>query len=276
MNTLSQSEGGRRTSPRKKKLVVDDSEEREEKRKRGEDKKKKPPLFKTTLNSSDYDSDESEEVKIVKSKIELKGGTKNKNDVGVKISGTRGEAKREREGGGKGKSLGYENDVSPSSSEESTPPKASFVNRSRYDSKRKHSIKDLLEELNDKEKIIRSLELELAKSKMTTRMNKRKVREEFKWTGEETNFAETVNNFCRSFLFPRNKFLKEKWQDYLPKRMNSLYSLCMRHLKIPEGADERDIWERVIVPSISRKYMNMKCNLNNEIKGIYMSMTDID
>ena len=312
MNTLSQSEGGRRTSPRKKKLVVDDSEEREEKRKRGEDKKKKPPLFKTTLNSSDYDSDESEEVKIGKSKIKLKGGTKNKNDVGVKISGTRGEAKREREGGVKGKRLGYESDVSPSSSEESTPPKASFVNRSRYDSeestppkdsfvnrsrydskestppkasfvnrsrsnsKGKHLIKDLLEELNDKEKIIRSLELELAKSKMTTRMNKRKVREEFKWTGEETNFAETVNNFCRSFLFPRNKFLKEKWQDYLPKRMNSLYSLCMRHLKIPEGADERDIWERVIVPSISRKYMNMKCNLNNEIKGIYMSMTDID
>ena len=214
--------------------------------------------------------------------------------MGVKQSSTRGEAKREREGGGKGKRLGYESDVSPSSSEESTPPKASFVNRSRYDSKEstppkasfvnrsrsnskgKHSIKDLLEELNDKEKIIRSLELELAKSKMTTRMNKKKVREEFKWTGEETNFAETVNNFCRSFLFPRNKFLKEKWQDYLPKRMNSLYSLCMRHLKIPEGADERDIWERVIVPSISRKYMNMKCNLNNEIKTIYLSMTDID
>ena len=276
MNTLSQSEGGRRTSPRKKKSAVDDSEEWEEKRKRGEDKKKKPPLFKTTLNSSDYDSDESEEVKIGKSKIKLKGGTKNKNDVGVKISGTSGEAKREREGWEKGKRLGYESDVSPSSSEESTPPKASFVNRSRYDSEGKHSIKDLLEELNDKEKIIRSLELELAKSKMTTRMNKRKVREELKWTGEETNFAEMVNNFCRSFLFPRNKFLKEKWQDYLPKRMNSLYSLCMRHLKIPEGADERDIWERVIVPSIRRKYMNMKCNLNNEIKTIYLSMTDID
>ncbi len=90
----------------KKKLAVDDSEEREEKQKRGEDKKKKPPLFKTTLNSSDYDGNESEEVKIVKSKIKLKGGTKNKNDVGVKISGTRGEAKREREGGVKGKRLG--------------------------------------------------------------------------------------------------------------------------------------------------------------------------
>ncbi len=90
MNTSSQSEGGQRTSPRKKKSAVDNSEEWEEKRKRGEDKKKKPPLFKTTLNSSGYDSDESEEVKIVKSKIKLKGGTKNKNNVGVKQSGTRG------------------------------------------------------------------------------------------------------------------------------------------------------------------------------------------
>jgi hypothetical protein len=46
----------------------------------------------------------------------------------------------------------------------------------------------------------------------------------------------------------------------------------MRHLMIPEGADKRDIWERVIVPSIMRKYQNMKCNLNNDIKSIYMSM----
>jgi hypothetical protein len=60
-------------------------------------------LFKTTLNSSDYDSNESEEVKIVKSKIKLKGGTKNKNNVGVKQSGTRGEAKGRGKEGGKGK-----------------------------------------------------------------------------------------------------------------------------------------------------------------------------
>jgi hypothetical protein len=32
------------------------------------------------------------------------------------------------------------------------------------------------------------------------------------------------------------------------------YMLCMRHLMILEGADKRDIWERVIVPSIMRKY----------------------
>jgi hypothetical protein len=41
---------------------------------------------------------------------------------------------------------------------------------------------------------------------------------------------------------------------------------------IPEGADERDIWERVIVPLIMRKYQSMKCNINNDIKSIYMGM----
>ena len=58
----------------------------------------------------------------------------------------------------------------------------------------------------------------------------------------------------------------------MPDKKNSFYSLCMRHLRISEGADERDIWERVIVPLIMRKYQNMKCNLNNDINSIYMSM----
>jgi hypothetical protein len=95
-----------------------------------------------------------------------------------------------------------------------------------------------------------------------------------KWTGEETNFAETVNHFCRNFHLSRFKFLKDGWNEILPDKKNSLYLLCMRRLMIPEGADERDIWERVVVPSIGRKYkyQHMKCNLNKDIKSIYMSV----
>ncbi len=55
-----------------------------------------------------------------------------------------------------------------------------------------------------------------------------------------------VNHFCKNFLFPRYKFLMDGWQDVLPERPTSLS-------KIPEGADKRDIWERVIVPSIMMK-----------------------
>ena len=157
-----------------------------------------------------------------------------------------------------------------SSSDDSTP-RATIV-KSRSDSVGKHSIKELLKKIKEQDKKIRSLELELSKLNLTSRMNKRKVGEELKLTREETNFAETVNHFCRHFLFPQYKLLKDGWKKNLPNKKKSLYSLCMRYLMIPEGADKRDIWERVIVPSIMRKYQNMKCNLNNDIKSIYMSM----
>ncbi len=140
------------------------------------------------------------------------------------------------------------------------------------DSVGNHSVKELLKKIEEQDKKIRSLELELSKLNLTSRMNKRKVREDLKWIREETNFAETVNHFCCHFLFPQYKFLKDGWKEYLPNKKKSLYLLCMCHLMIPEGADKRDIWERVIVTLIMRKYQNMKCNLNNDIKSIYMSM----
>ncbi len=153
--------------------------------------------------------------------------------------------------GVKGKlTLDYDSD-DLSSSNDSTP-KVTII-KSRSDSVGKHSIKELLKKIEEKDSKIRSLELELSKLKVTSRMNKTKVQEELKWTGEETNFAEMVNHFCRNFLFSKFKFLKDRWKEILPDKKNSLYLLCVRHLMIPKETDERDIWERVIVPSIMRK-----------------------
>ncbi len=42
---------------------------------------------------------------------------------------------------------------------------------------------------------------------------------------------------------------------------------------IPKGADKEDVRKRVIVPPFMRKYQHMKCNLNNNIKSLYMSTT---
>jgi hypothetical protein len=39
----------------------------------------------------------------------------------------------------------------------------------------------------------------------------------------------------------------------------------------PEGANYETLWERVVVPTIQLKYINMKCNLNNETKDAYRS-----
>ncbi len=63
--------------------------------------------------------------------------------------------------------------------------------------------------IDERDKKVRSLELEISKSKMANQHNKRKVREEYQWTGEETNFIQMVNHFCKYFLFPRYKFLKD-------------------------------------------------------------------
>jgi hypothetical protein len=39
------------------------------------------------------------------------------------------------------------------------------------------------------------------------------------WRG--SNFADTVNQFCKQFFFPRYKFLKEGWQDFRLEKKNS-------------------------------------------------------
>ena len=95
------------------------------------------------------------------------------------------------------------------------------------------------------------------------------------WKGEEFVFVKEVNDFCRDRLYPKEKFLRKNWKEYLPDDTRSLYSVCMKHLSIPEGSDKRDIWERVIVPSIRDKYQSMKCNMNNKIKSIYLSMRNL-
>jgi len=102
-----------------------------------------------------------------------------------------------------------------------------------------------------------------------------KQEESMRWSGEEINFADSVNSFVREFLFPWYKFLREGWQNYEPDKKNSLSSMCLRKLSLPEGSDTADIWERVIMPSIQMKYINIKGNMNNDLKKIYRSMSDI-
>jgi len=97
-----------------------------------------------------------------------------------------------------------------------------------------------------------------------------------RWSGEEINFADSVNTFVQEFLFPRYKFLREGWQNYEPDKKNSLSSMCLCRLSLPEGSDTEDTtWERVIVPSIQMKYINIKGNMNNDLKKIYISMNVI-
>jgi hypothetical protein len=86
---------------------------------------------------------------------------------------------------------------------------------------------ELFQLLEEKERKINLLELELMTMKTKSRNSKKTLRKDYHWSGDEINFAESINNFCRSMLFPRYKFLKEGWQVFLPEKRDSLYSLCM-------------------------------------------------
>jgi hypothetical protein len=89
--------------------------------------------------------------------------------------------------------------------------------------------------------------------------------------GEETSCANSIPKSCKRFFFPRYKFLKEGWHEYYSNRSDSLSSLVKKKVAIPERADYNGLWERVVIQIIQLKYINMKCNLNNEIKKAYMT-----
>ncbi len=166
------------------------------------------------------------------------------------------------------------NDASSDKDSDYNVPKADEYDNDSvsYDESNNKSRAQLLEICQERDRKIKALDLELTQTKCKQRENKKQIWENYKWTGEEANFTDTVYQFCKQFLFPRYNFVNEVWQDFEPERKNSLFMLVQQNLKIPEGADNRDIWDRVIVPYIWMMYINMKWNLNNEIKGIYVSM----
>ncbi len=75
-------------------------------------------------------------------------------------------------------------------------------------------------------------------------------------------FADLVSSFVKEYLFPRYKFLKDGWMEY-DGGPESLSTFVQGKVKIPEGAERKDQWERVICPIIQAKYVTIRCNLNN-------------
>jgi hypothetical protein len=160
--------------------------------------KKRPAAMKQSESPSLYD-DDSDSVTSVQPRKKSRGTTVGQMSGGTKSHGvSRGAkvAKGKKSSTGASAAKGkktpeYRSDDFSSSGEDSDS-----THKSRTG---KHSVKDLLEKIKekdekikDKDEMIRSLNIKLLNSKVTSRMNKMKVREELKWTGEETNFAEGV------------------------------------------------------------------------------------
>jgi hypothetical protein len=62
-------------------------------------------------------------------------------------------------------------------------------------------------------RILKRLKMDLRLSKSHGRQTKHKIRINYDWDGNETNFADSVSNFVKEYLFLCYKFLKDGWMD---------------------------------------------------------------
>jgi hypothetical protein len=81
----------------------------------------------------------------------------------------------------------------------------------------------------------------------------------------QTLYSVLLRNIC-----PRYKLLKDGWMEY-ENGLESLLTFVQGKVKILEGVEYKDQWERVICPTIQAKYVTVRCNLNNEIQKTYKS-----
>jgi hypothetical protein len=58
----------------------------------------------------------------------------------------------------------------------------------------------------ENERLIKRLMMELRLSKSTVKQTKRQIRNNYNWDGEEANFADSVSNFAKEYLFPHLSF----------------------------------------------------------------------
>jgi hypothetical protein len=117
-------------------------------------------------------------------------------------------------------------------------------------------------------RIIKRLKMDLRLLKSHARQTKHQIRIDYGWGGEKANYVDSVFSFVKEYLFPHYKFLKDGWMEY-DNGPESLSMFVEGKVEIPDRAEYKDQWERVICPTIQAKYVTIMCNLNNEIWRTY-------
>jgi hypothetical protein len=159
----------------------------------------------------------------------------------------------------------------------------------RRDERRdKGCTKKRMQELEDKffklEENNKKLNAELkASKKSNSKSPKGDIWNANDWTGEEANLADKVMEFCKDFLFPHYKFLKDGWKSYEPENNKSFYYFVgknmantYKNMRIAmAGSTFEDEWERIYVPTIGLKYTHMRCNLGSNIRAQYFGEFNI-
>jgi hypothetical protein len=147
---------------------------------------------------------------------------------------------------------------------------ADLVEVKRGTSKMKGSMQDMIELCEKRELEIKKLKLEITKLKSLGRTTKQKMRADYQWDGDDAILADKVLDWVKTYLFPCYKFLKKGWMDFSAKP-ESLSSFSKKKMggSIPMSSEYRDLWDRVICPTIRMKYVTIRCNLTNDIWATY-------
>jgi hypothetical protein len=87
----------------------------------------------------------------------------------------------------------------------------------RDTSKMKGDMQDMIDLCEYREREIKKLKLEITKLKSQGCTMKQKLREDYQCDGDDAIMADKVSDWVKTYLFPRYKFLKKGWMDYLEK-----------------------------------------------------------
>ena len=89
--------------------------------------------------------------------------------------------------------------------------------------------------------------------------SKDELRRTYRWTEADLMFSDQVITFAKEYLFPRFKFLNKGWIQFEPRKEKSR----------PDKNFANE-WEQIIAPTIVKKYTDMRCNLNNEVRLTFL------
>jgi hypothetical protein len=121
-------------------------------------------------------------------------------------------------------------------------------------------LEDKLYELEENNKKLKA-ELKMSK-KSNSKSMKGGIQNANDRTGEEANLADKVMEFCKDFLFPCYKFLKDGWKSYEPENDKSFCYFVGKNMAntyknmriVMMGSTFEDEWDGIYIPMIGLKY----------------------
>ena len=82
-------------------------------------------------------------------------------------------------------------------------------------------------------------------------------------------FTDRDWNFCQQCLFTGIKFLPTGWKTYDPSNKKNFAALVKRHITVGRDVSFGGEWQHIMIDAIIRKYTDMRCNANNNIRKAF-------